>query len=72
MSGRTAEQMRWYKNRAITEGVISHPTDEEGWKEFDNNCPDFTQEVLNVKLALQLMVPPIAMVLHPSIQFVLL
>ena len=52
MSGCTAEQMRWYKNRIVIDGVITHPVYGEEWKEFDLNYPDFAQEVRNVRIGL--------------------
>lgn len=52
MSRRNVEQMRWYKNRAATKRVITHPDDRDEWKEFDMDYPDFSQEVHNVRLGL--------------------
>ncbi|XP_074374617.1 uncharacterized protein LOC141715028 [Apium graveolens] len=52
MSARTAEHMKWYKNRVVTEGVLTHPADGEEWKEFDKNYPDFSQDIRNVRLGL--------------------
>ncbi|XP_074377270.1 uncharacterized protein LOC141718785 [Apium graveolens] len=52
MFARTAEHMKWYKNRVVTEGVHTHPADGEEWKEFDKNYPDFSQDIRNVRLGL--------------------
>ncbi|KAL8120301.1 hypothetical protein AgCh_017459 [Apium graveolens] len=52
MSTRTVEHMKWYKNRVVTEGVLTHPADGEEWNEFDKNYPDFSQDIRNVRLGL--------------------
>lgn len=44
--------MTWYKNRVVTEGVLTHPADGEEWKEFDKNHPEFSEEIHNVRLGL--------------------
>ena len=70
MSSHTAEHMKWYKNRVVTEGVLTHPADGEEWKEFDQNHPDFAQEIRNVRLGLATDgFPLIVMLLRAFIQF---
>ncbi|XP_074326587.1 uncharacterized protein LOC141664530 [Apium graveolens] len=44
--------MRWYKNRDVKDGEISHPVDGEEWKNFDRRYPSFAQEIRNIRLAL--------------------
>ncbi|XP_074378057.1 uncharacterized protein LOC141719578 [Apium graveolens] len=44
--------MRWYKNRDVKLGEISHPADREEWKFFDRRYPSFAQEIRNIRLGL--------------------
>ncbi|KAL8124816.1 hypothetical protein AgCh_012462 [Apium graveolens] len=45
MSKHTAEYMRWYKNRDVIEGQITHPADGDEWKRFDKEFPSFANKV---------------------------
>ncbi|XP_021867293.1 uncharacterized protein [Spinacia oleracea] len=48
----TAEQMRWHAENPRVEGVMSHPSDGEAWKHFDESFPSFAEEPQNVRLGL--------------------
>ncbi|XP_063950089.1 uncharacterized protein LOC135152874 [Daucus carota subsp. sativus] len=52
MSKHTSDHMRWYKNRDVKDGEISHPADGEEWKNFDRRYPSFAQEIRNIRLGL--------------------
>ena len=52
MSGHTSDHMRWYKNRDVKDGEISHPVIGEEWKNFDRQYPSFAQEIRNIRLGL--------------------
>ncbi|XP_028095166.1 uncharacterized protein LOC114295170 [Camellia sinensis] len=52
MSRKTAEDMRWHKDKRIDDGVLRHPADSDEWKEFDVQHPQFALEPRNVRLGL--------------------
>ncbi|XP_028064213.1 uncharacterized protein LOC114267374 [Camellia sinensis] len=52
MSRKTAEDMRWHKEKRIDDGVLRHPADSDEWKEFDVQHPQFALEPRNVRLGL--------------------
>ncbi|RVW49583.1 hypothetical protein CK203_076745 [Vitis vinifera] len=53
MSRHTASDMRWHKEKRISEeGVLRHPADSEAWKDMDTQFPWFSQEPRNVRLGL--------------------
>ena len=53
MSKHTTVDMRWYKEKRIDiDGVLRHPADAEGWKDFDQKHRWFAQEPQNVRLGL--------------------
>jgi len=51
-SMRSAPHMRWHREYRRSPGVLSHPSDGEAWKHFDNVYPDFASEPRNVRLGL--------------------
>ena len=52
-SMRSAPHMRWHREYRRPPGVLSHPSDGEAWKHFDNVYPDFASEPRNVRLGLR-------------------
>ncbi|KAL3538401.1 hypothetical protein ACH5RR_001767 [Cinchona calisaya] len=53
MSSKTAEDMRWHKEkRAKEEGIMRHSVDSLSWKDFDKQYPDFANDSRNVRLGL--------------------
>ena len=52
MSRQRANDMRWYINIHVDDGIMRHPTNSEEWKEFDLQHPDFALEPYNVRLGL--------------------
>ena len=51
MSKYTAVDMRWHKEKRINvDGVLRHPADAEGWKDFDKKHYWFAQDPRNVRL----------------------
>ncbi|GJZ78223.1 hypothetical protein Tco_0642895 [Tanacetum coccineum] len=48
----TAVHMRWHDEHVQEDGVMSHPSDDEAWKYFDQTCPPFAEETRNVRLGL--------------------
>ncbi|XP_074323434.1 uncharacterized protein LOC141660353 [Apium graveolens] len=52
MSAHASDHVRWYKNRDVKDGEISHPADGEEWKNFDRRYPSFAQEIRNIRLGL--------------------
>ncbi|XP_052299722.1 uncharacterized protein LOC127903100 [Citrus sinensis] len=51
ISKHTAIDMRWHKEKRIDiDGVLRHPADAEGWKDFDQKHRWFAQEPRNVRL----------------------
>ncbi|KAK9193548.1 hypothetical protein WN944_004245 [Citrus x changshan-huyou] len=53
MSKHTAVDMRWHKEKRIDmDGVLRHPVDAEGWKDFDKKHRWLAQEPRNVRLGL--------------------
>ena len=48
----TAKEMRWHFENTREAGVLSHPSDGEAWKKFDQTYPDFALEPRNVRLGL--------------------
>ncbi|WMV24332.1 hypothetical protein MTR67_017717 [Solanum verrucosum] len=51
-SMKSAPHMRWHREYRRSPGVLSHPSDGEAWKHFDNVYPDFASEPRNVRLGL--------------------
>jgi hypothetical protein len=52
MSRKRAEDMRWYIDKRVDDGISRHPADSEEWKEFDVQHPRFALEPHNVRLGL--------------------
>ena len=52
MSGQRAMDMRWYIDKCVDDGIMTHPADSEEWKEFDLQHPDFALKPRNVRLRL--------------------
>jgi hypothetical protein len=52
MSRKRAEDMRWYIDKRVDDGISRHPADSEEWKEFDVQHPRFAFEPRNVRLGL--------------------
>jgi hypothetical protein len=52
MSRKRAEDMRWYIDKRVDDGISRHPADSEEWKEFDVKHPRFALEPRNVRLGL--------------------
>nr|GEY21193.1 hypothetical protein [Tanacetum cinerariifolium] len=48
----TATHMRWHDEHVQGDGVMSHPSDAEAWKHFDQTYPPFAEETRNVRLGL--------------------
>ncbi|KAG8367020.1 hypothetical protein BUALT_Bualt16G0029000 [Buddleja alternifolia] len=52
ISKKTAEDMRWHKEKCENDGVLRHPADAGEWKEFDKTHESFAQDPRNVRLGL--------------------
>ncbi|XP_070029676.1 uncharacterized protein [Nicotiana sylvestris] len=52
MIKRTAEDMRWHKNKKVDDGILRHPADSLAWKNFDEKYPSFASDPRNVRLGL--------------------
>ncbi|XP_057794760.1 uncharacterized protein LOC131011035 [Salvia miltiorrhiza] len=52
MFKKTAEDMRWHKEKRTDDGVLKHPADAQEWKDFDKRYESFGQEPRNVRLGL--------------------
>ncbi|XP_028068682.1 uncharacterized protein LOC114271251 [Camellia sinensis] len=52
MSRKRAEDMKWFKEKHLDDGVLRHLTDSDEWKEFDTQHPEFALEPRNVRLGL--------------------
>ena len=53
MSAHTAKDMRWHKERIISnDDILRHPSDGEAWKQFNEEFPDFASDARNVRLGL--------------------
>nr|GEW96589.1 hypothetical protein [Tanacetum cinerariifolium] len=48
----TTTHMRWHDEHVQEDGVMSHPSDAEAWKHFDQTYPPFAEETRNVRLGL--------------------
>nr|GEZ96026.1 hypothetical protein [Tanacetum cinerariifolium] len=48
----TATHMRWHDEHVQEDGVMSHLSDAEAWKHFDQTYPPFAEETRNVRLGL--------------------
>lgn len=48
----TAHEMRWHHENQRKPGSLSHPSDAEAWKHFDEIWPGFAQDPRNVRLGL--------------------
>lgn len=48
----TAKQMRWYAENPRKKDMMSHPSDGEAWKKFDDDFSDFARDSRNVRLSL--------------------
>ena len=45
--------MRWHQSKRVPkEGVLSHPTDAEVWKDFDKTWTLFAADTRNLRLVL--------------------
>ncbi|XP_028063808.1 uncharacterized protein LOC114267026 [Camellia sinensis] len=44
MSRKTAKDMRWYKNKRVDDEILRHLADNDEWKEFDAQHPEFALE----------------------------
>ena len=51
-SNATAKDMRWHAEHESEDGVMSHCSDSEAWKHFNQTHPDFATESRNVRLGL--------------------
>ncbi|GAA0167334.1 hypothetical protein LIER_22290 [Lithospermum erythrorhizon] len=49
---KTTSLMRWHGEERKDDGVIRHPADSSGWKDFDNKHPKFASDVCNVRIGL--------------------
>lgn len=52
MSTKTAPFMRWHANERIDDAILRHPADSMAWKSFDEQHPEFSLDVRNVRLGL--------------------
>ncbi|XP_028074146.1 uncharacterized protein LOC114276562 [Camellia sinensis] len=52
MLRKRAEDMKWFKEKRLNDGVLRHPADSDEWKEFDTQHPEFALEPRNVRLGL--------------------
>nr|XP_009799015.1 PREDICTED: uncharacterized protein LOC104245146 [Nicotiana sylvestris] len=52
MSTKAAEHMIWHWKSRREHGVMSHPSDGEAWKKFDQCHPGFAAEPRNIRLGL--------------------
>ncbi|GJS02102.1 hypothetical protein Tco_0318610 [Tanacetum coccineum] len=48
----TTTHMRWHDEHVQKDGIMSHPSDAEAWKHFDQTYPSFAEETRNVRLGL--------------------
>ena len=48
----TAEHMTWHALHEYEDGIMTHPSDSEAWKHFDNIHPVFAADMRNVRLGL--------------------
>ncbi|PKU74136.1 hypothetical protein MA16_Dca020112 [Dendrobium catenatum] len=48
----SAGHMRWHKEKVAKSGVLSHPSDVEAWKHFDQVHASFAAEPRNIRLRL--------------------
>ena len=48
----TAKHMRWHAEHVQEDGIMSHPSDAEAWKHFDQANDTFAAETRNVRLGL--------------------
>nr|KYP33554.1 hypothetical protein KK1_045586 [Cajanus cajan] len=51
-SMQTAHEMKWHHTHQREPSSLSHPSDAEAWRHFDETWPDFAQEPRNVRLGL--------------------
>ena len=52
MPGQRTKDMRWYIDKCVDDGIMRHSADNEEWKEFDLQHPNFALEPRNVRLGL--------------------
>ena len=52
MSRKMVEEMRWYRDKPVVDGISRYLVDNEEWKEFDLQHPEFALEPRNVRLGL--------------------
>ena len=52
MSTKTTEHMTWHWKTHREPGVMSHPSDGEAWKKFNQCHPSFAIEPRNIRLSL--------------------
>ncbi|GAA0163737.1 hypothetical protein LIER_19532 [Lithospermum erythrorhizon] len=55
MSSKTASLMRWHGEERKDDGVIRHPSDSLGWKDFDKKYSEFASDIRNVESGWHLM-----------------
>lgn len=46
------KDMRWHKNKQVSDGVLRHPVDSLVWKTFDEEHPTFALDPRNVRFGL--------------------
>ncbi|GAA0180065.1 hypothetical protein LIER_30061 [Lithospermum erythrorhizon] len=51
-SFKTASLMMWHGEERKNYGVIRHPVDSLGWKDFDKKHPHFASDFRNVRIGL--------------------
>ncbi|XP_028118539.1 uncharacterized protein LOC114316078 [Camellia sinensis] len=49
MSRKRAEDMKWFTEKRLDDGVLRHPADSDEWKEFDSQHPKFALEPGNMR-----------------------
>ncbi|XP_050246160.1 uncharacterized protein LOC126694124 [Quercus robur] len=52
MSRKRAEDMRWYIEKQVNDGILRHPANSQEWKEFDLKHHEFALEPRNVRLGM--------------------
>ncbi|XP_021747570.1 uncharacterized protein LOC110713426 [Chenopodium quinoa] len=52
MSSKTANEMRWHKDKREDDGVLRHSADSKAWKHFDVTYKSFSADSQNVSLGL--------------------
>ena len=52
LSEATASDMRWHAEHYQKDKTMTHPSDSQAWKHFNNTYPSFAEETRNVRLGL--------------------